>query len=585
MLSSPFPSFPPGKTGRVRVLACGGLANDAGQGHFSGRMTVQRISGRIVDVLNRTEYPGTLEVAGGVIRRIVRETRVRGPHLLMPGLVDAHIHIESSMLPPVEFARHAVVHGTVATVSDPHEIANVLGAAGVRYMIADGRRSPFKFNFGAPSCVPATTFETAGAALDARAVAKLLALPDVKFLAEVMNFPGVLHGHPSLRAMIAAAKRAGKPVDGHAPGLRGERAARYAAAGITTDHECFTLAEAKDKLAAGMKILIREGSAARNFAALAPLLRTDAANCMFCCDDLHPDLLMVRHLDEHVRRALALGANRFDVLACASVNPVRHYGLDVGLLREGDPADFIEVESWRNFRVRRTWIAGRLVARQGRSLLPRQRARVVNQFRARPRRAEDFAVREGSGKLNVIGALNGQLITRALRLRAKVVDGHAVADPGRDLLKIAVVNRYAPRAPAAVGFVRGFGLRAGALASSVAHDSHNIVAVGADDASLAAAVNLVIAHRGGISAVGPRRRAVLPLPIAGLMSDAAGRAVARRYTALDALAKQLGSRLDAPFMTLSFMALLVIPDLKLSDRGLFSGTKWTFQPLADNRVR
>ena len=408
---------------------------------------------------------------------------------------------------------------------------------------------------------------------------RLLARRDVRFLAEVMNFPGVLNGDPSLRAMIAAARRRGKAVDGHAPGLRGATAAKYAAAGITTDHECFTLPEARDKLAAGMRILIREGSAARNFAALAPLLRTDAARCMFCCDDLHPDLLMVRHLDEHVRRALALGVDRFDVLACASVNPVRHYGLAVGLLQPGDPADFIEVDSWRNFRVRRTWLGGRLVAARGRSLLPRQPSRVVNRFRARPRTAADFAVPAGRGKLNVIAALNGQLITRHVRLPARVVAGVAMADPGRDLLKLAVVNRYAPGAPVAVGFVRGFGLKAGALASSVAHDSHNIVAVGADDASLAAAVNLVIAHRGGLSAVGPGRRAVLPLPIAGLMSDADGRSVARRYTAVDALAKRLGSRLDAPFMTLSFMALLVIPDLKLSDRGLFSGSRWSFLPL------
>ena len=541
-------------------------------------MGVQRISGRIVDVLNRAEYPGTIEVTAGVIRRITRDARPRGRHLLMPGLVDAHIHIESSMLPPAEFARHAVVHGTVATVSDPHEIANVLGASGVDYMIADGRRTPFKFHFGAPSCVPATTFETAGAALGARAVARLLSRPEVKFLAEVMNFPGILRGDPALRAMIAAAKKLGKPVDGHAPGLRGATAARYAAAGIATDHECFTLGEARDKLAAGMKILIREGSAARNFAALAPLLQTDAARCMFCCDDLHPDLLMVRHLDEHVRRALALGADRFDVLACASVNPVRHYGLAVGLLREGDPADFIEVDSWMNFRVRRTWLAGRLVAAGGRSRLPRQPSRIVNKFRAWPRQAGDFAVPAGKGKLNVIAALNGQLITRHLRLRAKMVAGQVVADPARDLLKIAVVNRYARSGPVAVAFVRGFGLRAGALASSVAHDSHNIVAVGVDDASLTAAVNLVIARRGGISVVGAGRRAVLPLPIAGLMSDADGRTVARRYTALDARAKQLGSRLDAPFMTLSFMALLVIPDLKLSDRGLFSGSKWAFEP-------
>jgi len=542
-------------------------------------MGAQRFSGRIVDVLNRMEFPGAIEVRDGRIHRIVRDESVTGTHLLMPGFVDAHIHIESSMLPPAEFARHAVVHGTVATVSDPHEIANVLGAAGVRYMIADGRRTPFKFNFGAPSCVPATTFETAGAALDAAEVHRLLARPDVRFLAEVMNFPGVLNGDPQLRAMIASARRLGKAVDGHAPGLRGDVAARYAAAGITTDHECFTLEEAKDKLEAGMKILIREGSAARNFAALAPLLTSHAARCMFCCDDLHPDLLMVRHLDEHVRRALALGCDRFDVLACASVNPVRHYRLDCGLLREGDPADFIEVESWEKFRVRRTWLNGRLVAANGRSRLPRQASKVVNKFRAVPRQAADFAVPEGEGLLNVIEALNGQLITRHRRESATVHDGQTVADPARDLLKIVVVNRYVPREPAAVGFIRGFGLRAGALASTVAHDSHNIVAVGADDASLAAAVNLVIERRGGISVVGPKKRAALALPIAGLMSDADGRTVARRYTSLDALAKQLGSKLDAPFMTLSFMALLVIPDLKLSDRGLFSGAKWSFVPV------
>ncbi|MDB6127145.1 MAG: adeC 2, partial [Verrucomicrobia bacterium] len=451
---------------------------------------------------------------------------------------------------------------------------------GVRYMIADGKRTPFKFNFGAPSCVPATIFETAGARLDAAAVGRLLRLPDIKFLAEVMNFPGVLNGDPQLRAMIATARKLGKPVDGHAPGLRGKVAARYASAGITTDHECFTLGEGRDKLAAGMEVLIREGSAARNFAALAPLLRKHAEHCMFCCDDLHPDLLMRRHLDEHVRRALALGVDRFEVLRCASLNPIRHYGLDVGLLRAGDPADFIEVESWKDFRVRRTWLGGRLVAAGGRSLLPRKPSRIVNKFRARLRREADFAVAMKGGTINVIQALNGQLITRHARMRAKIVNGHAVADPARDLLKIAVVNRYAPRAPVAVGFIRGFGLKAGALASSVAHDSHNIVAVGVDDAALVAAVNLVIAHRGGLSVVGRGRRAVLPLPIAGLMSDRDGRSVARRYTALDALAKKLGSRLDAPFMTLSFMALLVIPDLKLSDRGLFSGASWKFVPLA-----
>ncbi|HWA10586.1 MAG TPA: adenine deaminase C-terminal domain-containing protein, partial [Opitutaceae bacterium] len=332
----------------------------------------------------------------------------------------------------------------------------------------------------------------------------------------------------------------------------------------------------------GMHILIREGSAARNYAALAPLLRTHPESCMFCCDDLHPDLLMQGHIDVHVRRALALGVDRFDALTCASVNPVRHYGLAVGLLREGDPADFIVVDGWRNFRVRRTYLAGRLVAADGRSLLPRRPARRVNRFRARPRTVADFAVAAPAGRvprINVIEALNGQLITRHRRLRALIGDGGLVADGARDLLKIAVVNRYVPAAPVALGFIRGFGLRAGALASSIAHDSHNVVAVGAEDASLAAAVNLVIRHRGGVAAVGRGRSAVLPLPIAGLMSDADGRVVARRYARLDRFAKRLGSRLDAPFMTLAFMALLVIPDLKLSDRGLFSGRKWKFVPL------
>jgi len=499
----------------------------------------------------------------------------------MPGFVDAHIHIESSLLPPSEFARLAVAHGTVATISDPHEIANVLGERGVDYMIRDGARTPLKFHFGAPSCVPATTFETAGAALDAKAVTRLLKRRDVHYLAEVMNFPGVLGGDPSLRAMIAAAQKLRKPVDGHAPGLRGEQARAYAAAGPSTDHECFTLEEAQDKLAAGMKILIREGSAARNFAALAPLLKSVPERVMLCCDDLHPDLLVKHHLDAHVRRALATGADRFDVLRAASVNPVEHYRMKVGLLRAGDPADFIVVDGWKEFCVERTYIEGELVAANGRSRLKRLRAKTPNQFRAQPRVAADFVVRPtGGAKLNVIEALNGQLITRQLREVPSVRGREFVADLKRDLLKIAVVNRYAARAPVAVGFIRGFGLKAGALASSVAHDSHNIVAVGADDAALARAVNLVIKHRGGLSLVDRAGRGrVLPLPIAGLMSDRDGRWVAQRYTELDRAAKQLGSKLDAPFMTLSFMALLVIPDLKLSDRGLFSATQWGFVPL------
>jgi adenine deaminase len=560
---------------------------------------IQRLSGNIVDLSARRVYPGTVEWKAGRITRLVEEPRRKYRHFIAPGLVDAHIHIESSMLPPAEFARWAVVHGTVATVSDPHEIANVLGVAGVDYMRRDGARTVFKFNFGAPSCVPATSFETAGARLDAAAVGRLLRRKEIGYLSEVMNFPGVISRDPSLMAMIGAAKKAGKPVDGHAPGLRGRELEKYVAAGIATDHECFTLAEAVEKLKLGMKILIREGSAARNFAALAPLLKSDARNCMFCCDDLHPDLLMVRHVDEHVRRALEAGADRFEVLRCASVNPVEHYKLDVGLLRLGDAADFIVFDRWENFRVRRTYIDGVLVARSGRSLLPRLPSKTPNKFRAKPRQLADFAVKVGRvipnaslranfkpgalgmtrPTLNVIDAINGQLVTRHSREAPRMVKDEIVADPKRDILKIAVVNRYVPHAPVAVGFIRGFGLKSGALASSVAHDSHNVVAVGADDKSLCAAVNLVAKNRGGLSFVGRKKRAVLPLPIAGLMSDRDGRSVAARYTLLDGLAKKAGSKLDAPFMTLSFMALLVIPDLKLSDRGLFSAAKWGFVPL------
>jgi adenine deaminase len=520
-----------------------------------------------------------VEFSDGIICRIRRDPSLRGAGLIMPGFVDAHIHIESSMLPPAEFARWAVIHGTVGTVSDPHEIANVLGVPGIDYMIADGRRTPFHFCFGASPCVPATDMETSGATLGPRAVARLLARPEIGYLSEVMNFPGVLRRDPALMAMIASAIRRRKPVDGHAPGLRGAHAAKYAAAGISTDHECFTLAEARDKIRAGMKILIREGSAARNFEALAPLLKSNPDLCMFCCDDLHPDLLLRGHIDVHIRRALSLGADRLDVIACATVNPVRHYGLRVGLLREGDPADFVVVDGWRKFRVRRTYLGGRLVAKDGKSLLPRLRPKIVNRFVARARRAEEFAVANRPGRLNVIEALDGQLITRGRLVKPKVSGTLAIADPSRDLLKIAVVNRYAVRAPAAVGFIRGFGLKAGALASSVAHDSHNVVAVGVTDEEIAEAINLVIACRGGVSAVGAGRREVLPLEIAGLMAAGDGRAVARRYTELDAMAKRLGSGLRAPFMTLAFMALLVIPDLKLSDRGLFSGSRWKFEPL------
>jgi adenine deaminase len=484
------------------------------------------------------------------------------------------------MLVPSEFARAAVVHGTVATVSDPHEIGNVLGVAGVQYMLENAAHTPFKFYFGAPSCVPATTFETAGATITVAEVEELLDDPRIHYLSEMMNFPGVLHGDPQCLAKIEAAHARGKRVDGHAPGLRGEQAARYIAAGITTDHECFTKEEALDKIAAGCKISIREGSAARNFDALYTLLSEHPEMSMLCSDDKHPDELLAGHVNALVRRAVERGVDVFDALQAACVNPSEHYGLDVGLLKVGDPADFIEVNSLTNFNVRRTWIDGQLVAENGKSLIPRVKPKVVNRFLPTHVQPEQFAVRAAAGRLQVIEALDGQLITNRLVIDPLIVDGNVVSDPRRDILKMVVVNRYR-QAPPAVAFVKNFGLRDGAMASSVAHDSHNVIAVGADDDDLAAAVNAVMDAGGGLAAVNHREgdHWVLPLPVAGLMATGTCEEVGHAYQELDAAVKDWGSPLRAPFMTLSFMALLVIPALKLSDKGLFDGARFQFTPL------
>ena len=537
----------------------------------------------VVDVFARTVRPATIRVAGGRIATVV-PTGAASPDAALPyalpGFVDAHVHVESSLLVPSEFARLAVVHGTVATVSDPHEIGNVLGVAGVQYMLDNAAISPFKFCFGAPSCVPATPFETAGAEITATDIARLFENPKVGYLAEVMNWPGVLNRDPDVMKKIALAHAAGRPVDGHAPGLRGPNAAQYASAGIATDHECFTADEARDKLAVGMKILIREGSAARNFDALIELLPEHFPHLMFCSDDKHPDTLVLGHIDQLVRRALALGNDVFDVLQVACVNPVQHYRLPVGLLRAGDPADFIVVNNLTDFRVQQTYLDGQLVAKNGQSRLPTAPIATANNFHAQPVQAADFrmpAPAAGGPILRVIECFDGQLITGRLDVPARVEHDEIVADPMRDLLKLAVVNRYRAHVPPAVAFIKGFGLAGGALASSVGHDSHNITAVGCDDASLARAINLVVGARGGLAAVGPGgEELLLPLPVAGLMSDQPGADVAAAYAALDAFAKRLGSPLGAPFMTLSFMALLVIPSLKLSDKGLFDGEAFRF---------
>ncbi|MBX0332707.1 adenine deaminase [Pontibacter sp. HSC-14F20] len=542
--------------------------------------TSYTVSGRIIDLHQQEIFEGTVHVSNGRISKIVREATSSSSYIL-PGFVDAHVHVESSMLVPSEFARLAVPHGTVATVSDPHEIGNVLGIAGVEYMVENGKKVPFKFYFGAPSCVPATPFETAGAEITAADIETLFQRDEIKYLAEMMNWPGVLHRDPVVMEKIELAKKYGKAVDGHAPGLRGEQAALYASAGITTDHECFTAEEALDKLAVGMKILIREGSAAKNFEALIPLLASHPDSIMFCSDDKHPDNLVEGHLNLLVKRALAKNHDLFHVLRAACLNPVEHYKLEVGLLREGDPADFILVNNLEDFVVEATYINGELVAEKGKSKITFTPSEEINNFNTEPKTPEQFRLpADSASKIRVIEAFDGQLITHQIWAEPKIENGFIQSDVPQDVLKITVVNRYENAEPA-VAFIKNVGIQRGAIASSVGHDSHNIIAVGVDDESIARTVNLIISAKGGVAAVDGDNEQLLPLPVAGIMSAADGYEVAQAYSAIDRMSKEMGSKLASPFMTLSFMALLVIPSLKLSDKGLFNGDDFKFVPVAE----
>lgn len=533
-----------------------------------------KVAGHIVDVRHRKIFKGVLHISEGVITAVEAAEDVPS-QFIVPGFIDAHVHIESSMLVPTEFARLAVVHGTVATVSDPHEIANVVGVDGVNYMIENGQQVNFKFFFGAPSCVPATPFETAGATIDADQIRTLMGRDEIKYLAEMMNWPGVLNDDAEVLEKIKAAHDAGKPVDGHAPGLRGEQAAAYVQHGISTDHECFTADEARDKLKHQMKIAIREGSAAKNFDALVELFAEHPDQLMFCSDDKHPDNLVEGHINLLVKRALSAGHGFYDVLHAACILPIDHYGLEVGTLQPGDPADFALYPNLDDWIPSATYINGIEVARNGQTLIDGQVTELVNQFNCAPIEKTQLEIQDEGKDLAVIEALDGQLITNKLQFPPKVIDGKVVSDTSRDLLKLVMVNRY-HEAPPAIGFIKNFQLKSGAIASSVGHDSHNIIAVGVDDEDLVEAINLIIEAKGGISAVSNGQKQLLPLPVAGLMSDQDGYRVAKAYTQIDQMAKKMGSTLQSPFMTLSFMGLLVIPHLKLSDKGLFDGDLFSF---------
>jgi len=540
-------------------------------------MQTATIQGQYVDILDKRIYPAILSIEDGRIVSIT-ECDEAPNQFILPGFIDSHVHIESSMLIPSSFARLAVVHGTIGTISDPHEIANVCGLEGVQYMIDNGKKVPFHFFFGAPSCVPATAFETAGAVIDSVDIAKLLASPDIYYLSEMMNFPGVLHQDAEVMQKIKAAHAIGKPIDGHAPGLMGDLAKQYIAAGISTDHECFTIEEAVDKLSFGMHILIREGSAAKNFEALYELIDDHPKKVMLCSDDKHPDSLLESHINQLCARAVAKGINVFNVLRAACINPVIHYQLPTGYARVNDPANLILVENLQDFKVIEAYINGQLVAQNGHSLIEPIQATAINQFNAHPIALSDLQLPDATypskdGMVPVIHAIDGQLITNLVWTEPTIKDNAIVADIEKDILKVVVYNRYHAAKPK-IGLIQSFGFKSGAIASTVAHDSHNIIAVGVDDESILKAINLVVHEKGGISCVQGVSSKVIGLPVAGLMSTADPYQVANEYIEIDKMAKSLGTQLGSPFMTLSFMALLVIPHIKMSDLGLFDGDQF-----------
>jgi adenine deaminase len=540
-----------------------------------------KLRGQIVDIPNKRIYKGEIIFEDGKVISIVEKEHDVNQYIL-PGFIDAHIHIESSMLVPSEFAKLAVRHGTVSTVSDPHEIANVLGVKGVEFMIENGNQTAFKFNFGAPSCVPATSFESAGAVIDSEDIKSLMAHPEIKYLAEMMNYPGVLFDDEEVLKKIAWAKHNNKPIDGHAPGLRGGDITKYIAAGISTDHECFTYDEALEKLQKGMKIMIREGSAAKNFEALIDLLPEHFENMMFCSDDKHPDDLLLGHINELCARAIAKGMDVFKVLQVACLNPIKHYDLQVGTLQIGDAADCIVVADLKNFKTLQTYINAELVYDFGTVHMPEVAFENLNNFNCHKKEIADFTFESTAQKIRVIECNNGELVTNALIAESLIHQGNLISNTKTDVLKMTVVNRYKNEKPA-IAFIKNFGLKQGAIASSVGHDSHNIIAVGADDGSICKAVNAIIELKGGISATqgcGDQDSIkTVALPVAGIMSDKNGETIGKQYQELDAMAKSMGCKLHAPYMSLSFMALLVIPSLKLSDQGLFNGEKFEFTGL------
>lgn len=531
--------------------------------------------GHIVDIRGKSTTPGRIIVRDGTIAAIEPlEKEPDNAPFLLPGLTDAHIHIESTMLTPVNYSLTAVAHGVVNSVSDPHEIANVLGVPGIDYMIENARATRFNCFFGMPSCVPSSYLETAGASIDAARTAELLRRPDIWYLAEMMNYPGVVGADPEVTGKIQAALEAGKPVDGHARGIEGDELRRYAAAGITTDHECATLDDALERIAAGMKIIVRDGSAARNFDALADIIDMYPAQSMLCSDDKHPKDLLEGQIDQLVRRGIARGISVWNLLLAACINPVEHYGLPSGLMRPGDKATFIAVDNLHDFNVLHTVIEGHVVyscahgVDRGELLLHEPSGARPNIFNAQPITPADISLNPATESVKVIGVHDGELFTPCLVLPVASLKQERVA-------KIVVYNRYGRSTPK-TAYIKGFDLSRGAIAASVAHDSHNIIAIGENDADICSAINALIASKGGMAVADAAELLVLPLPIAGLMTDEPAERVAAASHSLEAKVASLGCTLHSPFITMAFMALPVVPALKITDRGLVDVTKFDF---------
>lgn len=535
------------------------------------------IEGKIVDIQQRRIYQGTLTIEAGKITAIHEGSMATDPPCttyttgyIMPGFIDAHVHIESAMLTPENFGKVAITKGTVAVVTDPHEIANVLGVAGIQFMLDNSKKSPIKTFFTIPSCVPATPFDVSGGCVSAAEVEQLAATKQFVGLSEMMNVPGVLFQDKEVMAKLHTAQKYGYPIDGHAPLLSGENLKKYTEAQITTDHECSTIEEAEEKIKNGMKILIREGSAARNYEALKTLIKTHPEATMFCTDDSHPDELLSKgHIDKMVRQALRDGFNLFDVLRIASLNPIHHYGLNVGQLREGDEADFIVVDNLTDFNTKAVYMHGKKsdTVKDCATKEEEKEDLHLNSFNHAEIQVE--ALRKEMRKATpVIEVEDGELVTQLYTYTPSEETDNLEAVLKEDILKIVYINRYTNGIPQ-VAFCKGFNLTSGAFASCIAHDSHNIIAVGCTDADLCKAINQVIKQKGGLAVSQTGKVDSLSLPIGGIMSDHKATYVAEQYSKLNRLLAGMGCTLRAPFMTLSFLSLVVIPSIKIGEQGLF----------------